>query len=386
MAANPTCEVKAGAAAYAATTNGVNITPSDTIIIRLADQSDVDSWSIQCITTDDTSSASSVSASLTIDSVAKTATFTAPASGKAYRFQSQVNGGIDRNGIARPSYTTTFCVYTLTSASRRVIAADETIEGDSTFGWIKWMNDLVRNPPAGTATTPGGSVNQFQYGGPAGASFMGATGLTYNPTTMLVDLRANVASIASAQIAAGIITQATMTSGNIVAATIKQATMATGCALVVPVMLGPIAGGTFTYTGTDIVGNGLVDHKPVSVVRNLSTTDATVTPIYAFKPTDEAVTTVVAEVNAVPSGGAAGGSYVRRVMIRMDGGVGTCGTVEASWDSEQTASGVGFTGISVGSGIYIGVSGATGFVNVRGIATGRIKWGATITHTTTSWA
>src|SRR5687767_11240352 len=105
---SPLCEVKDGAGAYASAVGGVDVTPSNTITIRLISQVDVDAWSITCATTDDTSDADTVTASLTIDSTLKTATFTAPAAGKAYRFRSKVNGGVDRNGIARASYATTF--------------------------------------------------------------------------------------------------------------------------------------------------------------------------------------------------------------------------------------------------------------------------------------
>lgn len=146
---SPICEIKNGSAAYAASAGGVNMTTSATIIIRLASQADVDSWLIECATTDDTSVAATVTASLTIDSLNKTATFTAPSdAGKAYRFRSRVNGGIDRNGVAQSSYETTFCLYTL-AGDRRVMAADETTEGDATFGWIKWHNDIVRDFSAG---------------------------------------------------------------------------------------------------------------------------------------------------------------------------------------------------------------------------------------------
>jgi len=141
---SPTCEVKDGAGAYASTTNGVDVTPANTITIKLSSSAGVSSWSISCITTDEDSVAATVTSSLTIDTAAKTATFTAPVAGRAYRFQSRVNGGIDVNGVSQSSYTTTFCVYTLTAASKRVGAADETYEGDSTFGWASRVNDLVR--------------------------------------------------------------------------------------------------------------------------------------------------------------------------------------------------------------------------------------------------
>jgi hypothetical protein len=158
---SPACEVKVGSADYVPAVGGVNITPSQTIVIRLASQVDVDSWLIQCITTDETSDADTVSALLGIDTTNKTATFTAPAgTGKAYRFLSRVNGGVDRNGVVRSTYETTFGLYTLTSG-RRVIAADETVEGNSTFGWIAAINPAIRSSGSSSGSAPEGTSGQL---------------------------------------------------------------------------------------------------------------------------------------------------------------------------------------------------------------------------------
>lgn len=158
---SPACEVKDGAAAYVATTNGVNITPTNTIVVRLVSQAGVSTWTPSVATTDDTSDAAAVTAALVIDSVAKTATFTAPAAGKCYRFKSVVNGGVDVNGVSQPTYTTYFTVYTLTVGGRRVHAVDETTEGGQ-FGWGTDLNGLIRTPE-GTASpindTGTGTIN-----------------------------------------------------------------------------------------------------------------------------------------------------------------------------------------------------------------------------------
>jgi|GEM_PF-4494422 len=148
--ASPACEVKNGAAAYVATTGGVNITPGATVIIRLASQADVDVWAISCLTTDEGSDPATVNASLVIDSALKTATFTAPAAGKAYRFQSKVGNvalGRDRNNVEQPSFTTTFVLYT-TVDGERVHALDETTEGNTLAGWGADFNALVRRDRA----------------------------------------------------------------------------------------------------------------------------------------------------------------------------------------------------------------------------------------------
>jgi hypothetical protein len=430
---SPLCEIKVGAAAYVTAVGGVDMALSTTIIIKLSSQTDVDTWLVECVTTDDTSDAATVTASLTIDAVARTATFTAPGdTGKAYRFRSRVNGGINRNNVVDTALETTFCLYTQVNG-RRVVATDETTEGDATFGWIVWLNDIIRTNAGlvGGQGGAGGSTNQVQYN--AGGSFLGATGLNYNPTTMRVDARINTASIVSAAIG-----QATITSANLVSAVIPTASMtvanigqativnenilsariatavfsglssrvatfsnamlggivpsgfgctgATGVHLVTPVLYGAILAATTVYTGLDMVADGLVDHKPFSLVRTTTTTDATVKNLFAWKVLDEAVSSVVVEANVVPSGAAAGGSYARRVMIRSKGGVATCGTLEYSWADEHTASGIGFTGLAIGTGINIGASGATGFVNLKGGATAILKWGVTVTVQPTRFA
>ncbi len=153
--ASPTCEVKDGAGAYVATISGNDVTPGNTITIKLTDTS-ARSWSISCITTDELSVAATVTAALTINTVAQTATFTAPVAGRTYRFKSIVNGGIGPDGVAVASYSTTFCVYTLPAGGVRCIAADETTEGDATFGWISRFNGIAR----GTVTTSSGGSFQ----------------------------------------------------------------------------------------------------------------------------------------------------------------------------------------------------------------------------------
>lgn len=150
---SPAVQIKEDAGSYAPATDGFDATPGSTITINLVSGAGVSTWSITCITTDDTSSASAVTSALVIDPVLKTATFTAPSAGKAYRFQSKINNGVDVNGVAQPSYTTTFCVYTLVGG-RRVGALDETFESNSTFGWCASINGVIRNP---SFTTPTGT-------------------------------------------------------------------------------------------------------------------------------------------------------------------------------------------------------------------------------------
>ncbi len=151
--ASPTCEVKDGAAAYQSTTDGANVTPGQTVTIRLASQAGVRPWSIACVSVDDLSNAAAVNASLVIDSVAKTATFTAPVAGRAYRFQSTINQGIGADGVARDDYSVTFGVYTQVGGLR-VHAVDELFESNSVQGWGADVNALIR-ARAGALTLEG---------------------------------------------------------------------------------------------------------------------------------------------------------------------------------------------------------------------------------------
>lgn len=140
---SPACTVNA-----TATTNGVDLTPATTATIALADVAGVTAWSILAVNTDELNLAASVNATLTVDALTKTATFTVPAAGSAVVFESIVNNGRDVNGRVAAAYTTRFAIYTLTSTGFRVCAFDESLEGNAAFGWIAKLNPLIR-----TATT-----------------------------------------------------------------------------------------------------------------------------------------------------------------------------------------------------------------------------------------
>lgn len=167
---SPLCQVKDGAGAYGPTLNGVNVTPTHTITIKLADATGVKLWSVACIDTDDLSDADTITAGLTIDSSAKTASFTAPAAGSALIFQSKIGInalGFNANGAPDATFTTTFAIYTLAASGFRVAAVNETTEGNAKFGTAATINAIIRNPggvtlaPAGTgpAKVTGGSFD-----------------------------------------------------------------------------------------------------------------------------------------------------------------------------------------------------------------------------------
>ncbi len=154
---SPTCTVNGST-----TGNGVNVASGSTVTIQIYDTAGVNAWSIKCLTTDDLQVAASITASLTIDAITKTATFTAPTTtvGAAMIFESKINGGLDINGRNDASLTTRFGVFVLTaSGNLRVGAFDETVEGNAAFGWTAKFNAGIRSAAAaGVTPTVTGSL------------------------------------------------------------------------------------------------------------------------------------------------------------------------------------------------------------------------------------
>ncbi|WP_437489494.1 hypothetical protein WME75_10820 [Sorangium sp. So ce1014] len=153
----------------------MDVTAGSTVTISLADAAGVKSWAISCINTDELLSAVTVTTGLTIDHVAKTATFTAPAAGSALIFQSKVNNGLDANGRQDPSLATTFGVYVLTATGYRVGAFDESLEGSSQFGWISKFNQLIRGVvvnPASAGTGMSFAAGAYNVGQNADGSIV----------------------------------------------------------------------------------------------------------------------------------------------------------------------------------------------------------------------
>lgn len=151
--ASPLCEIKNGAAAYVPALGGVDITPGATVVIRLVSQAGVGPWSCTLATADELTTIAAINAALVIDSVAKTATFTAPAAGAALRFQSRANQGINANGVADATLTTFFCLYTRAGSGNRAHALDETTEGNGLAGWGADVNALLRSGGGGGGGT-----------------------------------------------------------------------------------------------------------------------------------------------------------------------------------------------------------------------------------------
>ena len=152
MANSPICTVNGSS-----TINGVDVTASSLVTIALADTAGVRQWNLSCVSTDELNVAATVTAGLAINLATKTAVFTAPAGlGSALIFQSVINGGVDLNGVAQPSYTTTFKVSVLTASSLRVVAFNESLENSAAFGWTNIINNTIRNYTGSAASAGAG--------------------------------------------------------------------------------------------------------------------------------------------------------------------------------------------------------------------------------------
>jgi hypothetical protein len=159
----------------------------------LANPAGANFWSCSCTSTDDTQSASSVQATVALNLSAKTGTVTIPAvQGTAYIFTSTVGVkalGVDANGVTQPSYTTTFKVNVPLGNGLNVLAAGETLEQVTTFGWIQEVNAAIRGASGGyngNVTRPPllAAWTQVNWGADTSAANSGTTSL---PSVFLTD-------------------------------------------------------------------------------------------------------------------------------------------------------------------------------------------------------
>lgn len=137
--ASPICQVSDNGGGQQSTVNGVNVGVGDTVVLSLVSSAGVSQWSISCIGTDETQVATTITAGLTINALAKTSTYTAPSiSGTCLLFQSTVT---DNNNVTT---STTFAVFTLTQNGTRVGAVGLTVEGSLSFGWVAIISAAAR--------------------------------------------------------------------------------------------------------------------------------------------------------------------------------------------------------------------------------------------------
>lgn len=153
MPLNPLCLVQDGVGPFVPTINGVDVTPSNTISIKLLDSSSVVAWFLEVIGTDELSTTPTLTGvnNLThlVTSPTTVVTFPfPPATGRAVGFKSTVTG------VGGP-LEVSFGTYSLTTFATRVGFVTETREGDTGFGWATKLNPLIR--------TAGGSVDNFSW-------------------------------------------------------------------------------------------------------------------------------------------------------------------------------------------------------------------------------
>ena len=156
MPLSPLCQVQDGVGSFVDTTNGVDVTPGNTISIRLTDSSSVVEWYLEIIGTDELSTAPTLtdvnSVSHLVTTPATTVTFIFPTNtGRAVGFKSTVTG------VGGP-LEVTFGTYSLTSFSTRVGFVTETREGDVDYGWATKLNPLIRSGGGGT-----GGIDNFSW-------------------------------------------------------------------------------------------------------------------------------------------------------------------------------------------------------------------------------
>jgi len=178
---SPFCTAQDGAGAPQNTLNGANATPGNIVTIALTSAAGVSPWTLVCYGTDETNAAATVNASLTINALAKTATFTMPAAGSALLFRSTINNGLGANQLNDPTASTTFGVFSVTLGGYRVGAVNELLESNATYGWLGDINAPIRvagpYPLIGVkTTTTATTANQIIATIPIAAS-SGATGI-----------------------------------------------------------------------------------------------------------------------------------------------------------------------------------------------------------------
>lgn len=155
MPLSPLCLVQDGVGPFVPTTNGVDVTPANTISIKLVDTSSVVDWFLQVIGTDELSTTPVLTGvnNIThlVTSPTTVVTFSFPAgTGRGVGFKSTVTG------VGGP-LEVTFGLYSLTAFLTRVGFVTETREGDTSFGWATKLNPLIR------AGSGGGNPDNFSW-------------------------------------------------------------------------------------------------------------------------------------------------------------------------------------------------------------------------------
>lgn len=143
MPLSPLCLVKDGVGPFVPTTGGVDVSPFNTISIKLTNSFGVVDWFLEIIGVDETTTVPVLTNVNPLTNLvltpSTTVTFTFPGTtGCAIGFKSTVTG------VGGP-LEVTFGTYSLTAFATRVGFVTETREGDVNFGWATKLNPLIRN-------------------------------------------------------------------------------------------------------------------------------------------------------------------------------------------------------------------------------------------------
>lgn len=146
MPASPVCQIRDGSGPWVDTTNGVDVTPGNTIHIRLSSTTGVVDWFLFLRGTDEEIAPGALVLS-GVDPVtgraptpSSEASFDMPASfGHAVLIESKIRT------LGGTYVSTTLGIYVLTTQGLRVGAVGETREGNVNFGWADTVNAAIRN-------------------------------------------------------------------------------------------------------------------------------------------------------------------------------------------------------------------------------------------------
>lgn len=122
--------------------NGFDATSGQSLTLKLANYTGVNSWDLKCIGTDEDNSTAEINSSLTYNKYKKIYYLTLPSNPGAFIFKSIINNGKDNSGILRESYTNTFGVFIKYDSGYRPVAVNQVYEGNSNFGWIVDINEI----------------------------------------------------------------------------------------------------------------------------------------------------------------------------------------------------------------------------------------------------
>jgi hypothetical protein len=143
---SPTCTIGGGS-------TPASIAANSTINGVLVSGAGANYWFLTILACDDNTVLATLLASLSINQVAKTFSFTSGGTPSALILQSTVGvgsgskqgTGTDINNVPQPSYTTTFKCYVPTASGNIVMCPNEAFEQDPVNGWSKIYNLLVRS-------------------------------------------------------------------------------------------------------------------------------------------------------------------------------------------------------------------------------------------------